>query len=112
MSSKVPKKVQNYIINSKFVTVKDIKKRFDFTDTTAHNYLSRLNKDGVITRVGYGRYRIGAYRPVLLTMTPQVEQIVSIIKKKMPYVDLMDAHLEDYAKYKISVEEYFSLTPP
>jgi len=27
-------------------------------------------------------------------------------KKKLPYVDLMDAHLEDYAKYKISVEDY------
>ncbi len=27
-------------------------------------------------------------------------------KKKLPYVDLMDAHLEDYAKYKMSVEDY------
>ena len=27
-------------------------------------------------------------------------------KKKLPYVDLMDAHQKDYAKYKLSVEEY------
>jgi hypothetical protein len=27
-------------------------------------------------------------------------------KKKLPYVDLMDAHVKDYAKYKVSVEEY------
>ena len=27
-------------------------------------------------------------------------------KKKLPYVDLMEAHLDDYGKYKISIEEY------
>lgn len=27
-------------------------------------------------------------------------------KKKLPYVDLMDAHVKDYSKYKMSVEDY------
>ncbi|RLD09240.1 MAG: hypothetical protein DRI44_08890, partial [Chlamydiae bacterium] len=35
------------------------------------------------------------------------QEFVDFMKeKKLPYVDLMDAHVKDYAKYKISVEDY------
>lgn len=43
-------------------------------------YLSRLRKEGIITRVGYGRYRLGDYERIPLGTSPKVKQITNLIK--------------------------------
>jgi len=66
------KKVLKYVEEKRSVTVEDLMNRFGFKRTTAYNYFSRLRKMGIVSRIGYGRYQIGEYKPPSLAMTPKV----------------------------------------
>jgi len=66
--------------------------------------LLKKNNKKVLYVLSYGGYEIARK---IKEDTRFDQEFVDFMKKKnLPFVDLMEAHLEDYAKYKISAEEY------
>ncbi len=99
MPSDVPEKVLDYVRDKKFITVNSLIERFDFKRATAYNYLSRLKKKGIVSRVGYGRYKIGEYKPISPAMVPRVNRIVDTIREKMPFAEFTAWSTENLASF-------------
>jgi DNA-binding transcriptional ArsR family regulator len=97
--SGVPKDVLSYVKGKKFVTVGDLMERFGYKRATAYSYLSRLRKDGIVSRVGYGRYLVGEFKPRSFVVTPRVSRIVNVIRKKMPFVEFTIWSTENLAPF-------------
>lgn len=52
----VPGSFLSYVLEKEFVTVEDAVSDLDLKEVTVRNYLSRMKRDGLIERVGRGRY--------------------------------------------------------
>ena len=53
----IPEKIENSIFNSeRAITSQDLVEKFNIKKRTAAIYLSRLSRDGVITRIGRRMY--------------------------------------------------------
>ncbi len=97
--SQVPQKILDYVKEKRFLTTEDLTLSFGFRRATAHNYLSRLKKMGIISRIGYGKYRVGKYVPPSTMMTQKVAIVVNAIKEKMPYAELTAWSTENLARF-------------
>lgn len=95
--SNIPQKVLDYIEKKESVTTEELTERFGFKRITAYNYLSRLRKEGFLTRVGHGRYRLGNYERISLDTSPRVKQITNLIKERMPFIEFTIWSTEDLA---------------
>ncbi len=65
---------------------------------------AKKNNKKVLYVLSYGSYDVA--RMINEGVRFDQEFVDFMKKKKLPYVDLMEAHQKDYAKYKLSVEEY------
>ena len=82
-NSSVPEKIKNSIIKSnQFITSDDLTREFDIKKKTASNYLSRLEREGRITRIGRDGY-INSQKTKLKL------EIDHIIKENSPYLDFI-----------------------
>ena len=52
----VPESFLSYVLEKEFVTVEGASQDLDLKEVTVRNYLSRMKRDGLIERVGRGRY--------------------------------------------------------
>ncbi len=129
MPLEVPQKVIDYVGKKKFATVDDLVERFGFTRLTAQNYLSRLKKRGIVSRVGYGRYRFEAqplspglsvaesdrylfedYRSAPPSLVERVKSIVDVIRARMPFVEFSvwsTENLAEFSHYAIGKDVVF-----
>ena len=84
MSMMVPQKFSTYVLDRESVTVEELVRELDLKELTVRNYLSRMKREGLLRRVGRGRYTVshGAHS------TPEVpealERILSIISQEFP----------------------------
>ncbi|MEE8167705.1 MAG: DUF6577 family protein [Candidatus Hydrothermarchaeales archaeon] len=110
MPLEVPQMVLDYVEGKNFVTVEDLLERFGFKRVTAYNYLSRLKKKGIVSRVGYGRYRVGTYKPTPSSMVTRVKRIVDIVREKMPFIEFSIwsiGNLAEFSHYAIGKDVAF-----
>ncbi len=91
MSDKmIPKDIKNFILNYKHaIIVDDVIDNFNISRKTASNYLSRLYKEGLISRTGRGRYVISKISKNKPDIPKELEEIHNLIKKNSPYLDFV-----------------------
>lgn len=86
----VPKKIENSIINSeRTLTSQYLVDKFNLEKRTASIYLSRLSRDGLITRIGRGIYLSSKEINFNIEIDPNAEKIHNIIKNNLPYLDFV-----------------------
>ena len=89
-NSKIPDKIKKGILNSdNFITINDLNKKFDIKRITASNYLSRLEKEGLITRIGRGEYLTTQKSKLKPEIDPQIVEIHNLIKKNSPFLEFI-----------------------
>ncbi len=89
-NSNIPEKIKNSIINSnKFITSDKLARKFNLKKRSASNYLSRLEREGIITRIGRGGYINSQKTKLKLEMDPEVKRIHNIIKENSPFLDFV-----------------------
>ncbi len=104
MTGEVPEKVIEYVNSREYIRVDDLEERFAFKKSTSYSYLSRLEKRGVISRIGYGRYKVGKVEHIEVSIMPRTRKIVEIIRKKMPFAEFViwsTENLSDFTHYTI-----------
>jgi len=88
--SNIPKKIQNNIFNSEgVITTQGLVEKFDIKKNTAAIYLSRLTRDGLITRIGRGIYLSSKETNINLEIDPDVRKVHKIIRDTLPYLDFV-----------------------
>ncbi len=89
-NSSIPEKIKNSIIKSnQFITSEDLSREFNIKKTTASNYLSRLEIEGKITRIGRDGYINSQKTKLNLEIDPEIKKIHNIIKDSSPYLDFI-----------------------
>ncbi|MHA1376063.1 MAG: DUF6577 family protein [Promethearchaeota archaeon] len=89
-NSSIPEKIINSIIKSnQFITSDKLIREFDIKKTTASNYLSRLEREGRITRIGRDGYINSQKTKLKLDIDPDIKKIHNIIKDSSPYLDFI-----------------------
>ena len=90
VNSYIPDKIKNSIIDSnKFISSDDLTSEFNITKRTASNYLSRLEREGLITRIGRGKYLNSQKTKLKLEIDPEIKKIHSIIKESSPFLNFV-----------------------
>ncbi|MHA1758681.1 MAG: DUF6577 family protein, partial [Promethearchaeota archaeon] len=90
MSIIIPEKIKEDILNSvKIITINNLINKFNIKRITATNYLSRLEKDGLITRIGRGIYLPLQKSKLKPEIDPKIEEINNIIKENSPYLEFI-----------------------
>ncbi len=56
MSEKVPQEFIDSVLGREYVTVEEMVDELDLKEVTVRNYLSRMKREGLLRRVGRGRY--------------------------------------------------------
>jgi len=89
-TSYIPKKIIDKILNSKNVITSEVlAKKYNLKSLTASNYLSRLERDGLITRIGRGEYINSQKSKLKLDISSEVKKIHEIIKKQSPFLEFI-----------------------
>jgi len=89
-NSKIPDKIKKGILNSdNFITINDLNKKFDIKRITASNYLSRLEKEGLITRIGRGEYLSTQKSKLKPEIDQKIVEIHNLIKKNSPFLEFI-----------------------
>jgi len=89
-NSSISEKIRNSIINSdQFITSDELAREFNIKKTTASNYLSRLEREGRITRIGRDGYINSQKTKLKLEIDPEIKKIHDIIKGSSPYLDFI-----------------------
>ncbi|KKN17085.1 hypothetical protein LCGC14_0969400 [marine sediment metagenome] len=87
-NSSIPEKIKNSVINSnQFITSDDLAQEFNIKKRTALNYLSRLEREGKLTRIGRDGYINSQKTKLKLEIDPEIERIHNFIKDSSPYLD-------------------------
>jgi len=87
-NSSIPEKIKNSIINSnQFITSDELTREFNIKKTTALNYLSRLEREGRIIRIGRDGYINSQKTKLKIEIDPEIKKIHNIIKDSSPYLD-------------------------
>ncbi len=90
MSLKISEKIKNSIISSEsIITIKELVNRFDIKRITATNYLSRLEREGLITRIGRGEYLSLQKSKLKPEIDPKLEEIHGYIKEDSPFLEFI-----------------------
>jgi hypothetical protein len=97
--AKVPRKVAGFVEKKRYITVDEIVDRFGYKRTTAYAYLSRLEKEGILTRIGYGRYKVGRATLAEPRLTPRMKSIGRLIREKIPFGDFVIWDMENLAEF-------------
>ncbi len=89
-TSNIPKKIIDRILNSKnIITSEVLAKNYKLKPLTASNYLSRLKRDGIITRIGRGEYINSQKSKLILDISPKVRKIHEIIEEQSPFLEFI-----------------------
>jgi len=90
LKSNIPEKIKDSILNSKnFITNEDIIKKFNVKRITATNYLSRLEKEGLITRIVRGGYLSIQKSKLKPEMDPKIIEIQELIRNTSPFMEFI-----------------------
>lgn len=90
INSNIPNKIKKSILNSGIIiTIDDLIGNFKINRITASNYLSRLEKDGLITRIGRGEYLSIQKSKLKPEIDQKIVEIYNLIKEKSPYLDFV-----------------------
>jgi len=90
MSTKISEKIKNNILSSEsIITIKVLVNRFDIKRNTATNYLSRLEREGLITRIGRGEYLSLQKSKLKPEIDPRIEEIYNSIKENSPFLEFI-----------------------
>lgn len=88
--SKIPEKIKESIIDSnELISNNDLIKKFNIKRITATNYLSRLEKDGLITRIGRGEYISFKKSQLKPEIDQETGKIFQILKKSSPFLEFI-----------------------
>ena len=84
MSMMVPQKFSTHVLERENVTVEELVRELDLKELTVRNYLSRMKREGLLRRVGRGRYTVDHG----VRSTPEVpdalERILTMISREFP----------------------------
>ncbi|MHA1252343.1 MAG: DUF6577 family protein, partial [Candidatus Helarchaeota archaeon] len=90
MSNTIPEKIKEGILNSvNIITINNLTNKFNIKRITATNYLSRLERDGFITRIGKGLYLPLQKSKLKPEIDPKIKEINNIIKENSPYLEFI-----------------------
>ncbi len=90
MSTKISEKIKNSILSSEsIITIKELVNRFDIKRITATNYLSRLEREGLITRIGRGEYLSLQKSKLRPEINHRLEEIYEYIKEDAPFLEFI-----------------------
>jgi DNA-binding Lrp family transcriptional regulator len=119
-NSKIPDKIKKGILNSdKYITINELNKKFNIKRITASNYLSRLKKEGLITRIGRGEYLSIQKSKLKPEFDQQIVELHNLIKKNSPFLEFIIWSIFNFKEFFhnipvknyifIEVEELFEL---
>ncbi len=90
IDSQIPIKIKESILTSdNFITINDLIENFKIKRITASNYLSRLEKDGLITRIGRGEYLSIQKSRLKPEIGQELVEISNLIKENSPYLEFI-----------------------
>lgn len=89
MPMNIPKNIIEYVNSKKEITIDDLVENFKIEKISARNYLSRLERQGLIVRIGYGKYEKDATTYPTNFISEKTKNINEIIRKKMPLADFV-----------------------
>jgi len=90
LSIAISEKIRKFIVDSeKIITTTELAHLFSVQIITASNYLSRLEKSGVITRIGKGEYINYKSFKLKPEIDNEVKTINEKIKEKSPHLDFV-----------------------
>lgn len=108
--SLVPSKIVDYVREKRVISISDIALRFDLTEITAMNYLSRLAQIGEIKSIGRGLYQAGNGQGVILRPSEAVARIAKELRSAFPMAEFTIWSLQmlsDYSHYMIGKDLIF-----
>lgn len=85
----VPRSILEYVNSKNEITIDDLVENFKIQKISARNYLSRMEREGLIVRVGYGKYERDATTYPSSFISERAKSINEIIRKKMPLADFV-----------------------
>lgn len=81
---KVPESFSMYVLDKDYVTVERLVKDLMLKEVTVRNYLSRMKQEGLIERVGRGRYMIVQGAVSIPDVPPGLQEVLTVIARSFP----------------------------
>jgi hypothetical protein len=84
---KVPQKFTTHVLERESVTVGELVRELDLKELTVRNYLSRMKREGLLVRVGRGRYTVDRGVRQAPDVPDALERILHMISREFPQLN-------------------------